>query len=163
MKIKNISNSAFLKLTLESQANPLNDIKLIETVPTETLKLLINSSLLKQIFNNPFSSICFDNEKQQLEKYEKLVKKGEATIIYTQTKNMKYGRVFPKSALGLFSIRREIRHTLARDNYMDIDVDNCHNVLLHQICEHNNIPCKYLKRYIDNRADLLSEVMTKKC
>jgi len=160
MEIKNISNSEFLKLTLESQPNQLNDIKLIETVPTETLKLLINSSLLKQSFNNPFSSICFDNEKQQLEKYNLIIKKGEATINYTQTKNMKYGRVFPKSALGLFSIRREIRHTLARDNYIDIDVDNCHPVLLYQICEHNNIQCKYLKRYIDKRADLLSEVMT---
>ena len=160
MEIKNISKSEFLKLTVESQPNQLSDIKLVETVPCDTLKLLINSSLLKQTFNNPFSSICFDNEKQQLEKYEKLVKKGEATITYTQTKNMKYGRVFPKNSLGLFSIRREIRHTLARDNYIDIDVENCHPVLLHQICEHNNISCKYLKKYIDNRSDLLSEVMT---
>ena len=160
MEIKNISKSEFLKLTVEPQTNQLYDIKLIETVPCDTLKLLINSSLLKQTFNNPFSSICFDNEKQQLEKYEKLVKKGEASITYTQTKNMTYGRVFPKNALGLFFIRREIRHTLARDNHIDIDVENFHPVLLHQICEHNNISCKYLKKYIDNRSDLLSEVMT---
>ena len=73
---------------------------------------------------------------------------------------MKYGRVFPKNSLGLFSIRREIRHTLARENYIDIDVENCHPVILSQICEHNNIEHKYLKRYIDNRADLLKEVIT---
>ena len=156
MEIKN----NFFNLTLEPQQNHLNNIKLIETVPTETLKLLINSSLLKQTFHNPFSSICFDNEKEQLLKYEKLIKKGEATITYTQTKNMKYGRVFPKASLGLFSIRREIRHTLAKDNYEDIDVENCHPVILHQICKANNIECKYLQKYINKRSELLQEVMT---
>ena len=150
----------FLKLTVEPKKNELNNIQLIEIIPTETLNLLINSSLLKQQFNNPFSSICFDNEKQQLEKYKKLVKNGEAKVNYIQTKDIKYGRVFPKNALGLFSIRREIRHTLARDNYIDIDIENCHPVLLCQICEQNNIEHKYLKRYIDNRADLLQEVMS---
>ena len=150
----------FLKLTVEPKKNELNNIQLIEIIPTETLNLLINSSLLKQQFNNPFSSICFDNEKQQLEKYKKLVKNGEAKVNYIQTKDIKYGRVFPKNALGLFSIRREIRHTLARDNYIDIDIENCHPVLLCQICEQNNIEHKYLKRYIDNRAELLQEVMS---
>ena len=139
------SENNFFKLTIEPQVNQLDNINLIETVPTETLKLLINSSLLKQTFHNPFSSTCFDNEKEQLLKYEKLIKKGEATINYTQAKNMKCGRVFPKYALGLFSIRREIRHTLARDNYEDIDIDNCHPVILYQICKNNNIKCKYLK------------------
>ena len=154
------SENNFFKLTIEPQVNQLDNINLIETVPTETLKLLINSSLLKQTFNNPFSSTCFDNEKEQLLKYQKLIKKGEATINYTQAKNMKCGRVFPKNALGLFSIRREIRHTLARDNYEDIDIDNCHPVILYQICKNNNIKCKYLKKYIDNRTELLNEVMT---
>jgi len=53
----------FLKLTVEPKKNELNNIQLIEIIPAETLNLLINSSLLKQQFNNPFSSICFDNEK----------------------------------------------------------------------------------------------------
>ena len=38
MEIKNISKSEFLKLTVESQPNQLSDIKLIETVPCDTLK-----------------------------------------------------------------------------------------------------------------------------
>ena len=72
---------------------------------------------------------------------------------------MNFGRVFPKNALWLFSIRREIRHTLARDYYIDIDIDNCHPVLLYQICKNNNIKCKYLKKYIDRRSEYLSEIM----
>ncbi|MFN9898967.1 MAG: hypothetical protein ACK55Z_09285, partial [bacterium] len=54
---------------------------------------------------------------------------------------------------------REIRHTLAKDFYIDIDIENCHPVLLYQICEHNNIKFKYLKKYIDNRAEKLQEIM----
>ena len=55
-------------------------------MPTETLKFLINLSLLKQTFYNIFSFFCFDSDEEQLVKYEKFVKKGEATISYTQTK-----------------------------------------------------------------------------
>ena len=131
-------NTIFFNITVEQKKNELNNIKLIEKIPIETLNLLINSSLLKKQFNNPFSSNCYNNEKQQLEKYKKLVKNEEATVTYIQAKN-KYGRVFPKNSLGLFSIRREIRHTLVRDNYVDIDVENCHPVLLSQICNHNKI------------------------
>ena len=36
MEIKNISKSEILKLTVESQPNQLNDIKLIESVPIDT-------------------------------------------------------------------------------------------------------------------------------
>ena len=148
----------YFNLTIEVKPNQLNNINLIEEIPTDILKLLINSTLLKQTFNNPFSSTKYDNEKQQLEKYLKLVKDGKATVNYKQS-NIKYGRVFPKNSLGLFSIRREIRHTLARDHYIDIDIENCHPVLLYQICEHNNIKCKYLKKYIDNRSEILNETM----
>ena len=153
-----MNNNTLLSLTIEQKPNQLNNITLYEEVPTDILKLLINSSLLKQAFNNPFSSICYDNEKQQLEKYLKLVKDGKASIKYKQA-DIKYGRVFPKSSLGLFSIRRELRHTLARNNYIDIDIENCHPVLLYQICIANNIGCKYLKKYIDNRTEILKETM----
>ena len=46
---------------------------------------------------------------------------------------MNCGRVNPKNSLGLFSIRREIRHTLAEQRYVDLDIDNCHPVILNQI------------------------------
>ena len=58
-----------------------------------------------------------------------MFEKGEATINYTQEKNMNYGCILTNSALGLFSIRREIRHSLARDFYKDIDIDNYHSVI----------------------------------
>ena len=51
------NNNNLLNLTIEMKPNQLSNITLIETIPTTTLKLLINSTLLKETFNNPFSSI----------------------------------------------------------------------------------------------------------
>ena len=158
-----MNNNNLFSLTVEQKPNQLNNIKLVEYVNTNILHKLIHSNLLKQTFNNPFSSKCYDNEKQQLEKYFKMLKKDIhdkplAEIIYKQS-DIKYGRVFPKNSLGLFSLRREIRHTLARDYYIDIDIENCHPVLLYQLCQANNITCKYLKKYIDNRTEILNETM----
>ena len=84
----------YFNLTIELKPNQLNNINLIEEVPTDILKLLINSTLLKQTFNNPFSSTKYDNEKQQLEKYLKLVKDGKASINYKQA-NIKYTTNYP--------------------------------------------------------------------
>ena len=44
---------------------------------------------------------------------------------------------------------------------MDIDVENCHSVILSQICKSSGIRCKYLNKYIKNRKEYLLEVMEK--
>ena len=150
-----------LSLIINPKNSLLDKIILYETIDTELLKKLINSSLLKQTFNNPFSNICFDNEKEQLLKYLCLIKNNKAKIQYKRAKNINYGRVCPINALGLFSFRREIRHTLAKTNYVDIDIINCHPSILLQICEHNNISCNNLKIYVDKRDIILNEIILK--
>ena len=57
-----MNKNNLLNLTIEQKPNQLSNITLYEEVPTSILKLLINSTLLKQTFNNPFSSISFENE-----------------------------------------------------------------------------------------------------
>ena len=47
-------------ILLLNQKNELNNIKLIDKIPIEALNLLINSSLLRQKLNSPFSSNCYD-------------------------------------------------------------------------------------------------------
>jgi hypothetical protein len=117
---KNNSLEKNLSLIVESKNSSLDKLILYETINVKLLKKLISSSLLKQTFNNPFSNICFDNEKEQLIKYLALIKNGKAKIQYKRPKNINYGRVSPINALGLFSIRREIIHTLAKEKYMGI-------------------------------------------
>ena len=147
-----------LQLTIQPSNSKLDKLKLIELINVDTLDSLINSSLLKQTFNSPCANTSYDNERQQLIKYKQLIQDGKASIQYKKAKDMQFGRVSPNKALGLFSIRREIRHTLARDNYVDIDIENCHPVLLLQILQANNIECKYLKQYVNKRDEKLDEV-----
>jgi len=84
-----------LCLIIESKNSSLDKLILYETIDIELLKKLISSSLLKKTFNNPFSNICFDNEKEQLIKYLALIKNGKAKIQYKRPKNINYGRVNP--------------------------------------------------------------------
>ena len=75
---------------------------------------------------------------------------------------MSYGRCNPEGALGLFCIRREIRQTLCKGQYIDIDIENCHPVILYQICnkfkeQFENI--EYIEKYVKNRNKYLNQVM----
>ena len=141
------------------QTSTLDNLTLKQSVNEENLKLLIKSSLLLKTFHNPTSGIFYENEKQQLLALQKTIKNGVSDVIYKRTAGMKIGRVMPQKCLGLVSIRREIRHTIARDHYIDIDVVNCHPVLLYQICKANKIEHSKLEEYINNREFHLNEVM----
>ena len=144
-----------MNLSANLRDTNLSDITLNETIDESALKLLMSSNLLKDTFRSPF--VKYANEKKQLEAYKEIISNGCAKVKYTRKINI--GRVNPDKSLGLHIIRREIRHTLARKYYYDIDVVNAHPVILSQICKHNNIECKYLNDYIANRAKYLKDVM----
>jgi hypothetical protein len=137
----------------------LNSLTLNEIVDRDLLIKLINSKLLKTEFHNPY--VKYENERKQLEKYLKGVdKKGNKKVSYVRPSNIEYGRVNPKQALGLHSIRREIRHTLLRDNFTDIDIVNAHPVILLQICKKLNIECKRLNTYVKKRKEIREKLNT---
>ena len=109
----------FSNLTLQNKPSDLDNITLNEYVDVNILEKLINSTLLKTKFNNPFSAI-HKTEKNQLIKYRNLIKDNEyAQVKYNRVKGMDCGRVNPKNSLGLYSIRRELRHTLSKHRYTD--------------------------------------------
>ena len=92
----------------------------------------------------------YENEKEQLTKYKEKFVKGRAVIKYTRQKGNPYGRSNPIASLGLFLIRKEIRHTLAK-RYADIDVKNCHPDMKLQICLLHGINCIFLQSYVNQR------------
>ena len=147
-----------LNLTVIPIESRLHNITLYEPIDAKLLDKLINSSLLKTEFSSKMTSSRYENEKALLQKFKKIIKNGKAEVLYKQTSNMKLARVFPNKSLGLYNIRRELRHTLARDNFVDLDIDNCHPVVLYQLCRANNVKCKYLKQYVNNRDAILKEV-----
>jgi len=150
--------SNYKSLKLETRTSRLNNIVLNEPIDMTILNKLINSDLL-QVVNNSLSHIYYDNEKEQLMRYSELVNNGIANIKYVLPKNIKIGRVLPEKGLVLFSFRRAIRHTLACNTFEDIDIQNAHPILLLEICEFNNIDCKYIKEYVNNRDKYLTEVI----
>lgn len=146
-------------LNLKSKLNILNNITLLENIDLDKFKLLKNSSLLRSKFNNP-SAKKWRNERNQLEAYEKLFNENkQAVILYQKTNNMTYGRSNPNNALGLFSFRKPIRHTLTENIYIDIDIVNCHPNLLNQVAKKNKISLKNLNTYITHRDYYLNKVM----
>lgn len=150
-----------MSFKLENKNNKcvLNNIVCYERIDIVKVIKLIHSSLLKSNFNNPFCKKNFSNEKEQLYKYIEYINDGIIKVKYNKTNDMDdWGRVFPLHSLGLYSIRRQIRHTLAKDYYIDIDIENCHPVILYQLCEQKNVSAKALKKYIKHRNDYLNMV-----
>lgn len=80
------------------------------------------------------------------------------SVTYNKSKNSNgYGRMFSHRGLSLQSLPREIRHTISNELYVDIDIVNCHPNLLIQYAEKNNLRCKYIKLYSDNREDFFKK------
>lgn len=74
-------------------------------------------------------------------------------VAYKQNNNI--GRYFASGSLSLQTLPREIRQTISNDYYYDIDIKNCHPVLLRQYARANKLNSKNIKIYNDLRDDLL--------
>lgn len=147
------------KLENNDYESNLHKIVCYEKIDVKKVIKLIHSSLLKNSFNNPFCQKYYSNEKEQLYKYIEYINDGVVPVKYYKTDDMGlWGRVFPSKSLGLYSIRRQIRHTLAKEYYIDTDIENCHCIVLYQLCQQREIKPKYLKMYVKNRNELLNMV-----
>ena len=149
-----------LSFNVKPQENILNGITLYEIPDKSLLIKLINSDLLKTKFNNKMATVFYENEKIQLQKYLAMMNDNKIAIKYTRSKTNPYGRSNPAFALGLFPIRREIRHTLTSEKFVDIDVANCHPEMLNQLCIKENIKHDKLDEYVNNRDSYFREIMT---
>lgn len=138
-----------LSIKIKPVKSIFNRLTLKEPVNIQTLNKLINSDLLVSSCHGPNAKI-YESERELLIKYSELVKDGYAYIHYTKQMN-KPGRCSAQRGLSYLGIRREIRHTLANDTMVDIDIDNCHPVLMVQMLKAYGYNCVHLKDYIANR------------
>lgn len=131
----------------------LKDLTVTEYIDKDLLNDVINYAPLQTV-----SYGKYENEKHFLLKVQKaLTKKNEMKITYTRYGE--YGRVYAKEGISLGQVRRELRHTLADGNYIDIDMKNAHPTILKQVCEHNKIKCNYLSEYVNKRDEILKSTM----
>ena len=137
----------------------------------------VNSVLLDKILNSTLVQDTDEwNETNILSKIKYQTKNNLLKVIYKHTKGMSYGRVNPLNNMSLSMTRREIRHTICKwmspsidpstdikinyvEYYFDIDIENCHYVIINQICEKNGLNSEKINDYVKNREKILTMVM----
>lgn len=151
-----------IKLTIEKQKSILDDITTNESVDIIILEKILKSNLLKDwdILNAEDNIFSYDNDRQQLEAYKKkYIKSKKIVKVQYKKSKLSWGRVYPIKSLSYCSIRRELRHTLAKKLYVDIDIKNCHPTILLQICQNNKIKCDNLKNFVENREEIIKNLI----
>jgi len=88
--------------------------------------------------------------------YTQKIKTDDVNYKYAVGK--KSGRMFSSSP-SLQSISKKIRGCLSKGLYNDVDMVNCHIIILNKFCQDNKIPCPYLNSYILDREPKLKELM----
>ena len=146
----------------------------MQTSFTFTEKPCIRSlHFLKHLSFNKFKTISAKKCKNEEDRFKCFNKMKHYVKTALDNKgiimcNYEYSSGTPKDLGGrLFSIHSiqqvacEIRGLLFKHT-TDIDISNCHPVLLLYLCNKNNIPCTYLQKYVENRDSILAEICADK-
>jgi len=98
--------------------------------------------------------------KTSLKKYLKnWDNKHKAFKVEYENQGLMIGRKYAKGALSLQSFKKSIRETLIYDTHTDIDIDNCHFVLLAQYSDKNGLKCPLLDDFVLNRTLRLQNII----
>lgn len=94
-------------------------------------------------------------------KLKKYLKKSYNGISYTTYRqNYSKGRYSATNNISLQGMCRKVRHSIAEDYFVDIDIVNCHPVILLHLCktEYTDIDTPNLERYVNDRENVLKEL-----
>lgn len=84
--------------------------------------------------------------------YDSLDEYGRVTVKYSARGNTK--RLYGEQ-IGITNICRRIRHSIAKEYNIDLDMVNCHPTFLAHYCSQNSIEFPSLQYYIKNRSEIL--------
>ena len=155
-KKENITRELYKTITLEEEIDLIGLKIIIDNYDKFTKYFIRDLERRKKSEQNGFKSYDINTLKDILITYynQKLISNK---ITYEYSKKNNFGRLF-SNEWSLQGLGREIRQTIARDIYYDIDMKNAHPVLLLDYCKKNGIKTKYLDYYINNRDKCLKEV-----
>jgi len=144
-------------LSISAVDIPITSEAWTENISVKTLDKLLRSDY---IVSTKWQDSTYDNERDQLKALRAKISStaGKNVVKYHTGRDRMFGRVYPERSLALGSVRREIRWTLAHDTMVDIDIVNAHPNILLQICQHNSVPCSYLKEYVEKRDYHLEKI-----
>lgn len=162
-----MSTNIKLSLALTKRSSVLDGIVMIEYVPVERIKALLKSNLLLLTWGEDYNwdfhkkliMEQYANEKAMIGKYLQNYNKhlGGISVKYGKPKH-KWGRSFPLKSLGLTCFRKVIRNSLIDGIYYDCDMKNAQPEILRNLCDSNTIPCPMIRKYCDDRENVLLEV-----
>ena len=117
--------------------------------------IILNEIVDKEKLQYILDNNDFDLEVNNLAKnyYDSLDDLGRKRIGYKQTHKNKNRYYAVGSCLSY--LKREIRNSIMPKNIKDIDMINCHPVILLNLCQKNEIICNILKNYVENRDIIL--------
>jgi phage/plasmid-associated DNA primase len=133
----------------------------------------IDTKLLNRLIQSPLSSsktyrelgwdadeelhiadLC---EKTHLTNILSKIKDGELKTTYNFSSRTNIGRVYVKSSNGFVALRRHIRHIIAGERYIDIDIENAHPTMISQLFKKE---CKLIviPQYVANRNSFFEKI-----
>jgi len=110
-------------------------------------------------FKKQMRNKCFENDRNPftiVQKYLIKSRHGKINVKYKQ--NVSHGRFHAIKSLSMQNMPREIRHTIANEFYIDIDMVNAHPVILLHLCHQRDMFPKVLKKYVKNRDKVLNSM-----
>lgn len=84
---------------------------------------------------------------------------GYINVTYNNRHNT--GRMYADGSLSLQNMNHMIRHAIASDYYIDVDIINAHPVILEYICEEKGLSCPFLSYYNSNRELIIKAYIDK--
>ena len=69
-----------------------------------------------------------------------------------------FGRIYAADSFSLGMLRTPVRHTLCGEDWIDIDVANCHPTMIVQLCGALGLNCPALTRYVKTRQKCLESI-----
>lgn len=98
------------------------------------------------------------NDLSNIQYVEKMLGKisgKNKDISYKYSNQHNFGRVYSK--FGLQGLSSQIRNYICHENCYDIDIVNCHPVLLEQVFHKNGLTCPNLTEYVKDRSSILKK------
>jgi P4 family phage/plasmid primase-like protien len=112
----------------------------------------VNKIKLEQVIHCTNIPIQKPDDEFWANNLQEMLKKYTGTVEYHKKI---HGRYFGN---GLQTCQRDIRKYLADDNYIDIDIENCHPVIIENLMIKNNIKVpEFLNKYNKDRSKVIKD------
>jgi hypothetical protein len=135
-------------------------IVLYEKVDVNKVNWILNNrETAKKFIRESAWETCFE----QLKKYSGFLHKSPR-IQYVESeyhKSSNENSMWYIDGVGLQNMCREIRGTICKEFYYDLDIVNCQMTILSQFLERNGIFVPFMKSYVRNRESILAKLCEK--